>query len=107
MACQQENFRLSSVTRHDILSVIQCQSAYLSQRGDDEPECQRNLRNGRLVAVAPRRRARDTDRHQQHGAEELGDEHSPYVAVVCDVLNTDDFLHSWSDKKQNLINWRQ
>lgn len=76
---------------------------HLSQCGDDKSERQSNLRDARLVAVAPSSCARDSDGHQEHRSEELSDEHSPYVSVVCDVLNSDDFLHS-CETSVNAIN---
>lgn len=80
-------------------------STHLSQRGDNQAERQCNLGNCRLVAISPASCTRDSDGDEQESAEELCNQHPPYVSVVCDVLHPDDFLHSWNEKRHPSINW--
>lgn len=69
-------------------------STHLSQCGNNQAECQSNLCDRRLVSISPAGGASDADWDQQECSEELGDQHTPNVSVIGDVLHAYDLLHS-------------
>lgn len=78
-----------------LMYYVWCNCIYLCQCGDQQTECERNLRHRRRIGrIKAAGRAADANRDEQKCAQTFGDQDAPDVAVVRDVGDADDALEA-------------